>query len=84
MKLLKHFTTCLLLTCSLTACDNSNPSTPNTGGSAPNTGGIVDHMASSFVGGMAGGVGAGVGHAVTGHLIKKWQARSRLRRMRSR
>ena len=41
-------------------------------------------MASSFVGGMAAGAGAGVGHAVTGHLIKKWQARSRLRRMRSR
>ena len=81
--LLKTFTTYLLMTCLVTACDSGGGGNSAIPGTSTSSGGIVDHMASAAVGGIAAGAGMAAGHAVANHAINKWQNRSRSGGMRS-
>lgn len=63
---------CLLLS----GCD----SPPLSGSSPSSSSSIMEHMASSAVGGLAAGAGAAIGHHAINHGIRKWRERRSFRR----
>lgn len=74
-QLLNHsmnYSKILLLCLILTGCDGQPSSGSN--------GNLLDHMASSAVGGLAAGAGAAIGHHAINHAINRWRERRAFRR----
>jgi hypothetical protein len=69
MRYLKLLFVCVILT----GCDGQSSDSARTGS-------IMEHMASSAVGGLAAGAGAAIGHHAINHGINKWRERRAFRR----
>jgi hypothetical protein len=69
MRYLKLLLICMILT----GCDGQSANSPHTGS-------IMEHMASSAVGGLAAGAGAAIGHHAINHGVQRWRERRAFRR----